>query len=103
VVLPPNASPWLRTDFQHHKNAPCYGQDLAARGAKKQKEWPKNRGWSHFYNTVLDVCSNQGAKREMGGHRFQMGGRAPLPPPLATALVTAAVTKMRFFGSNSQV
>jgi len=22
----------------------------------------------------------------MGGHRFQMGGRAPLTPPLATAL-----------------
>jgi len=29
---------------------------------------------------VLDVCSNQGAKREMWGHIFQMGGRAPLPP-----------------------
>jgi len=27
-----------------------------------------------------------GAKRQMGGHRFQMGGLAPLAPPLATAL-----------------
>jgi len=33
-------------------------------GAQNQKEVP------HFKNTVLDVCSNQGAKREMGGHRF---------------------------------
>ena len=27
-----------------------------------------------------------GSKRELGGHRFQMGGWAPLAPPLATAL-----------------
>jgi len=27
-----------------------------------------------------------GAKREMGEHQFQMGGRAPLASPLATAL-----------------
>jgi len=27
-----------------------------------------------------------GAKREMGVHRFQMGGQAPLAPPLVTAL-----------------
>ena len=49
-------------------------QDLVAGGAKNQKRGP------HFQNTVLDVCSNQRAKREMGGHRFQMGGRAPLAP-----------------------
>ena len=30
-------------------------------------------------NTILDVCSNRGAKHEMGV-------RAPLAPPLATAL-----------------
>jgi len=35
---------------------------------------------------MLDVCSNRGAKREMGGHRFQMGEWAPLAPSLATAL-----------------
>jgi len=55
-------------------------QDLAAGGAKNQK------GGAHFKNTALDVSSNQGAKREMGGHGFQIGGRTPLPPPLATAL-----------------
>jgi len=49
-------------------------------GAKKQKG-------SHFLNTVLDVCSNRGAKSEIGGgHLFQMGFRAPLAPPLATTL-----------------
>jgi len=37
----------------------------------------KPEGGPHVWNTVLDVWSNQGAKREMGGHRFQMGGRAP--------------------------
>jgi len=36
-------------------------QELAAGGAKNQKGGP------HFQNTVLGVCSNQGAKREMGG------------------------------------
>jgi len=41
----------------------------------------------HFKNTVLDVCGNRGAKREMGGHRFQMGGRASLLPPLATTCI----------------
>jgi len=36
----------------------------------------------------LDICSNQGAKREMGGHRFQMGRPGTTGPPLATALPT---------------
>jgi len=48
-------------------------QDLAARG-------PKTRRGPHFQNTVLDICSNQLAKSEMGGHRFQMGGPVTLPP-----------------------
>jgi len=39
-------------------------QDVVAGGAKHQK------GCAHFLNTVLDVCSNRWAKREMGGHRF---------------------------------
>jgi len=55
-------------------------QDLAAGGTKNQKGGP------HLKNTVLDVCSNPGAKREMGGHRFQMGGPGTTDPPLATAL-----------------
>ena len=39
----------------------------------------KTEGGPHFLNTVLDVCSNRWAKREMGGTDFN-GGRAPLPP-----------------------
>jgi len=39
----------------------------------------------------LDVCSNQGAKREMGGTDFKWGGRARLAPPLATALGASQV------------
>jgi len=50
-------------------------QDLAAGGGQKLEGGP------HFKNTVLDVCSNQGAKREMGGTDFKWGGRAPLPLP----------------------
>ena len=38
-------------------------QDFAARG-------PKIIGGSHLKNTMLDVCSNRGAKHEMVGHRF---------------------------------
>jgi len=40
----------------------------------------KPEGGEHFRNTVLDVCNNHGAKREMGG------ARAPIALPLATAL-----------------
>jgi len=48
---------------------------FSIRGAKNQK------GEAHFKNTVLDISSNQGAKREMGGTDFKWGGRAPLAPP----------------------
>ena len=44
-------------------------------GAKNQKGGP------HFKNAVLDVCSSQRAKREMGGHIFQMGGLDTTGPP----------------------
>ena len=37
----------------------------SSRGAKNQKEREKARRGSHFKNTVLYVCSNRGAKREM--------------------------------------
>ena len=57
-------------------------QDIAAGGDKNQKEGPKTRrGGAHFNNTVLDVCSNQGAKREMEGYIFQMGGPDTTAPP----------------------
>jgi len=54
-------------------------QNLAARGAKKTEGGAKKQKGATFKNTVLDICSNRWTKREMGGHRFQMGGRAPLP------------------------
>jgi len=56
---------------------------FSSRGAKNQKGVP------HFKSTVLDVWSNQGAKREMGGTDFKWGGQAPLAPPLAKALSAA--------------
>ena len=45
------------------------------------REGQKPEGGPHFENTVLDVCSNRWAKREMGGHRFQMGGPDTTGPP----------------------
>jgi len=66
-------------------------------GVKNQKKGPNTRRGPHFKNTVLDVCSNQGAKREMGGHRFQMEGQAPLAPPLAMALVCTTMGVGRIF------
>jgi len=64
-------------------------QDLAARGGQKPEGGvKKQKGGPHFQNTVLDVCSNRWAKREMGGHRFQMRG-APLALPLKTAATSA--------------
>jgi len=43
---------------------------------------------AHFKNTVLDVCSNQGHKREMWDTDFKWGGDHHWPP-LATALTRA--------------
>jgi len=70
---------------------------FSSRGGQKPKGGAKNKkGGEHLQNTVLDACSNKGTKREMGGHRFQMGGRAPLAPPLATALFLCNQTLQRF-------
>jgi len=44
-------------------------QDIAAGGAQKPGGAKNQKGGTHK-NTVLDVCSNQGVKREMGRHRF---------------------------------
>jgi len=52
----------------------------SSRGVKNQKGGP------HFLNTVLDVCSNWWAKREMGGTDFKWGGWAPLLPPAGDGL-----------------
>jgi len=35
---------------------------------------------AHFKNTVLDVCSNQGHKREMWDTDFKWGGDHHWPP-----------------------
>jgi len=74
----------------------CFGfrpgpsPDLAAGGPKTRRRGGKNqKGGPHFYNTVLDVCSNWGPNVKWGGTDFKWGGRAPLAPPLATALVPA--------------
>ena len=69
-------------------------QDLG--GPKTKRRGQKQKGEPHLENTVLDVCSNKGAKRETGRHRFQMGGQAPLAPWLATALFLCNQTLQRF-------
>ena len=66
-----NSGAWLRIptvgifpyEWQHCHTGPSPG--FSSRGAKNQKVGP------HFYNTILDVCSSQGAKREMGGTDFK--------------------------------
>jgi len=45
----------------------------------------KPEGGPHFKNTVLDVRSNQGVKREMGS-QISNGGPGTTGPPLATAV-----------------
>jgi len=55
-------------------------QYLAAGGPKTRRRGQKPEGGPHLKNTVLDVYSNQGAKREMGG-------RARLATPLAAVLL----------------
>jgi len=55
-------------------------QDLAAGGAKKQTKGSKTRRGPHFKNTVLEACSNRGAKREMGGTDLKWGPGTTAPP-----------------------
>ena len=40
-----------------------------------------------FLKYCIRCMQQPGAKREMGGQRFEWGGRAPLVPPLATTLL----------------
>ena len=56
-------------------------QDIATGGSKTRKRGQKPEGGPHFEKTVLDVCSNHGAKRQMGGHRFQIGRPGTTGPP----------------------
>ena len=83
---------WWRTTAVGLCAGPSSG--FSSRGGQTPEWGP------YFKDTVLDVCSNRGAKREMGGHRFQMGGPGTTGPPLATALLmrcslTSRLTKLR--------
>ena len=44
------------------------------------REGQKPEGGTPFKNTVLDVCSNRGSKREMGGTDFTWGSGTTGPP-----------------------
>jgi len=50
-------------------------QDLAAGGAKNQKEGPKTRRGATFLKYSIGCMQKQGGQTRNGGHRFQMGGR----------------------------
>jgi len=74
--LPSRMSAFSNFALDDNLQKPTQGrrQDLVAGGRQNQKEGPKTRRGSHFWYIVSDICSNQGAKREMGGHRLQMDG-----------------------------
>jgi len=58
----------------------AHRQDLAAGG-------PKTRRGGTFFKYSIGCMQQSGGKRNMGGTDFKWRGRAPLAPPLATALV----------------
>ena len=66
-------------------------QDLAAGGAKNQMEGQKTEGRATILKYSIGCIQQPGGQREMGGYRFQMGGRAPLTPPLATTLMPSNI------------
>jgi len=96
VIVRKNSLRWQQEPVQNRVSQ-ARRKDLAAGGAKNQKVGP------HFQNTVLDVCSNQGSKREMGGHQFQMGGRAPLAPSAGDGLGVSADFKQGTFLQRSKL
>jgi len=70
----------VQDDVMHTAPGPSLG--FSSRGGPKtRRTGQKPEGGPHFLYTVLDVCSNQGAKREMEGHQFQMGGAGTTEPP----------------------
>jgi len=54
---------------------------FSSRGGQKPGGAKNQKGGPRFKNTVLDVCSNQGVKREMEGQRVQMAGPGTTGPP----------------------
>ena len=78
--------PWRASVRSHlvQYNIPTFEQarrqDLATRGAKTRRRGQKPEDGSHFKNSVLDVCSNQEAKREMGDTDFKWGPEHHWPP-----------------------
>jgi len=64
----------------------AHRQDVAAGGPKTRRRGQKPEGGPHFWNTVLDVCSNRWVKPEMGVTHLKWGWGAPPAPPLATGL-----------------
>jgi len=71
-VRSPQAPPGSAPD--HPQPGPSPG--FSNKGAKNQKEGPKTRKGRHIFKiqySVLDVCNNRWAKREMGGTDFKWG------------------------------
>ena len=55
-------------------------QDFAIGGSKEQK------GGGHIFKYDIGCMQQPEGQTWNGGDRFQMGGRAPLAPPLAKAM-----------------
>jgi len=65
--------------------------------SNKKLETTPEGGGANFSNTVLDVCSNPGAKREMEGAPISTGEAGHhLPPSLATALRHTSLQRESF-------
>jgi len=61
--------------------------DLAAGGAKNKMEVPKTRRGGHIFEIQYWMYAATGRSNvKWGSTDFKWGGRAPLAPPLATAL-----------------
>jgi len=62
--------------------------NLAAGVAKNQKEGPKTRRVGHIFKILYWIyAAIRGPNVKWGSTDFIWGGRAPLAPPLATALM----------------
>jgi len=58
---------------------------------------------AHFKNTVLDVCSNQGTKREMGAHVSNGGSGHLWPPRWRRPCIDCSVYWQTFFDRLSRL
>ena len=72
--------------FNHFLAVQARRKNLAAGGQKPEGGAKNQKGGATFLTYCIGCMQQPRGHTWNGGHKFQMGGQAPLPPPLETTL-----------------